>query len=102
MVVGLGRRRRVVSTGSVSTEPGGAAGAVVAGGATVVSGGTTAVGGSVLVATAEVSTTATTVVPVSTFVLLSSSSPLTALTEKPTTRPSATPPAIELVSHLRG
>jgi hypothetical protein len=44
---------------------------------------------------------ATTVVPVSTFVLLSSP-PLVAFTEKPTTSPSATPPAIEPVSHLRG
>jgi hypothetical protein len=44
---------------------------------------------------------ATTVVPVSTLVL-SSSPPLAAFTEKPTTSPSATPPAIEPVSHLRG
>jgi hypothetical protein len=44
---------------------------------------------------------ATTVVPVSTLVLLSSP-PLAAFTEKPTTSPSATPPAIELVNHLRG
>ncbi len=45
---------------------------------------------------------ATTVVPVSTLVLSLLSSPPITFTEKPTTSPSATPPAIELVSHLRG
>jgi len=44
-----------------------------------------------------------TLVLVWTLVLLPSPSfPLVAFTEKPTTKPSATPPAIELVSHLRG
>ncbi len=102
VVVGRGRRRRVVSTGSVVSEGGGGGGAAVVDAATVVTVLSLAGGTAVVPTLSGVDSPGdTTVVPVSTFVL-PSSSPLTAFTEKPTTSPSATPPAIELDSHLRG